>query len=212
MGLAKAKADHDETHSERKQVHELTVEEKKELRKLQAKPVREEYESGVEVFVGQDVEAAVGMRVRMREGLISHGVGTITCLGNDAAEDAGCCEVVWDSDQMHVMAVHVRMGNRQSCRIGKEGHHDLILVSETLCSDLTIVHSTHVLHGKVRERTQVFRRCDEEEPVDLSGVGKLGQAKDKEQEEEKQEGGGLKADDAKADDAAVCDAGRDAGT
>ena len=72
VGLAKAKHDHDESLGERKQVHELNPEEKKALRKLA--PVREEYlDDGAVVLVGKDVEVAVGMRVRMREGLISHG-------------------------------------------------------------------------------------------------------------------------------------------
>ncbi len=173
VGLAKAKADHDETQTEHKQVHELTLEEKKELNPLvffgppkrRLQPLREEYESGVVVFVGKDVDAVVGMRVRMREGLISHGVGTITCLGNDGTLDAGCCDVVWDSDQRHTMGLHVKMGNVQSCRIGKEDHYDLILVEEKLCSYVTLVKHSHVLHGKIREHVEVVRGCDEETPV-----------------------------------------------
>ena len=72
VGLAKAKADHDESLGERKGVHELSPEEKKELKTIA--PVREEYlDGGLVVLVGKDTEAAVGMRVRMRDGLISHG-------------------------------------------------------------------------------------------------------------------------------------------
>ncbi len=89
VGLANAKADHDESQTEHRQVLEWTLKEKKELNSLvffgppkrRLQPLREEYESGVVVFVGKDVEAVVGMRLHMKDGLISHGVGTITCLG-----------------------------------------------------------------------------------------------------------------------------------
>jgi hypothetical protein len=72
VGLAKAKADHDESLGDRKGMHELSPEQKKELKTIA--PVREEYlDGGLVVLVGKDTEAAVGMRVRMRDGLISHG-------------------------------------------------------------------------------------------------------------------------------------------
>lgn len=163
LGLAKAKADHDETLGERKEVHELSPEEKKELRTV--KPVREEYEEdGALVLVGRDVEASVGMRIRMREGLISHGLGTITTLLN-GEEEGGCCEVVWDSNQKHTRGLHLKMGNKHVCRVGKSGHYDLVLASDTLCSDVTIVKHQTVLLGRAHEHLEVVSRCAEPQPV-----------------------------------------------
>lgn len=162
VGLHGAKAAHDETLGERKQVHELSPEEKKELKKLA--PVREEYaaDSGDFSLVGKDVDAAVGMRVRMREGLISHGVGTITALcGDDDPEQAGCCEVVWDSNQAHTRSLHVKLGNMHLCRVGKEGHFDLLLADTSMCADLTIVKHDLVLQGRSRNYLEVVRNCEE---------------------------------------------------
>ena len=163
VGLGTAKAAHDESLGERKQLHELSPEEKKELKKLA--PVREEYaaDSGVFALVGKDVDAAVGVRVRMREGLISHGVGTITALcGDDDPEQAGCCEVVWDSNQAHTRSLHVKLGNMHLCRVGKEGHFDLLLADTTMCADLTIVKHDLVLQGRSRNYLEVVRNCEEE--------------------------------------------------
>lgn len=165
VGLAKAKADHDETLGERKQLHELSPEEQKQLKNVA--PVREEYEeAGLVVLVGKDVEPAVGMRVRMREGLISHGAGTITALfGPDAGEEAGCCEVVWDSNQSHTRGLHVKMGNKHICRAGKEDHFDLMLAENTMCSELTIVSHKLILNGREREHLEVVAQCRDPQPV-----------------------------------------------
>jgi len=143
----------------------LTPEEQKELKKIA--PIREEYEQdGLVLLVGKDVEPAKGMRVRMREGLISHGVGTVTALyGPDGGEDAGCCEVVWDSNQSHTRGLHVKLGNKHVCRTGKEGHFDLILSENTLCSDVTIVSHKLVLHGREREHLEVVAQCEIPQPI-----------------------------------------------
>lgn len=128
--------------------------------------MREEYlDDGAVVLVGKDVEVAVGMRVRMREGLISHGVGTIIALCDDS--EAGCCEVVWDSNQSHTRGLHVKLGNMHLCRVGKEGHHDLVLADASMCSDLTIVKHELVLQGRPREYLEVVRNCAEQQAVPM---------------------------------------------
>lgn len=145
-------------------MHELSPEQKKELKTIA--PVREEYlDGGLVVLVGKDTEAAVGMRVRMRDGLISHGVGTITALCSQEEAEAGCCEVVWDSNQSHTRSLHVKLGNKHLCRVGKEGHHDLVLADANMCSDLTIVKHELVLQGRPREYLEVVRNCKEERAV-----------------------------------------------
>jgi hypothetical protein len=176
VGLAKAKADHEEGLEERRQLHELTAEEKQQLLKLA--PVREAYEEGgLVVLVGKDIKPSVGMRVRMREGLISHGVGTVTAvLGIDCTEEEGCCEVVWDSDQHHTRSLHVKLGNKHVCRTGKEGHFDLVLAEETMCSDLNITTHTVHIHGYSSKQVQVQATCKHRSRVpgldDAAGVSR----------------------------------------
>ena len=38
------------------------------------------------------------------------------------------------------------------CRVGKEGHHDLVLADANMCSDLTIVKHELVLQGATDPR------------------------------------------------------------
>lgn len=136
----------------------MSPEEKKELKNIQ--PLREEYENeGAIVTIGKDAEVAVGMRVRMREGLISHGVGTVTTVLDQ--EEVGCCEVVWDSNQTHTRGLHIKMGNKQVCRVGKEGDYDLVLAEETVCSEIEVLSHLVVVHGKQRELLEVVRKCDD---------------------------------------------------
>lgn len=168
VSLAKAKADHDESMDERRQLHELTAEEKQQLRTLA--PVREQYDDdGLVLFVGKDVMPAVGMRVRMREGLISHGMGTVTrVLGQaegDDPEETGTCEVVWDSDQAHTRGLHIKLGNMHVCRTGKDGHLDLILGEKSYCDNLEITSHTLVVHGRCTEHHQVVTSCAHPAPV-----------------------------------------------
>jgi len=162
-GLAKAKADHDAGLGEKKSIYDLTPEEQAELKNVV--PVREEYEStGLVVLVGQDIEATLGLRVRMREGLISHGVGTITALLQGDEED-GLCEVVWDSNQLHTRGLHVKMSNKHVCRIGKQGVFDLVLGEDTMCPDLTIVKHKLVISGKPCDHIEVISQCHAPQPV-----------------------------------------------
>ena len=162
-GLAKAKADHDAGLGEKKSIYDLTPEEQAELKNVV--PVREEYEStGLVVLVGKDIEATLGLRVRMREGLISHGVGTITALLQGDEED-GLCEVVWDSNQLHTRGLHVKMSNKHVCRIGKQGVFDLVLGEDTMCPDLTIVKHKLVISGKPCDHIEVISQCHAPQPV-----------------------------------------------
>ncbi|EKX44501.1 hypothetical protein GUITHDRAFT_152980 [Guillardia theta CCMP2712] len=121
-------------------------------------PVRESYEEGELLYVGKDVPCQVGMRVRMAPGLISHGEGTVTAIF-DEEEELGCCEVVWDSDQCHVRGLHAKLGNKHSCRVGKEDLYDLVLVDEQVCPDIQLVKHNFFENGKPREHIQVVQSC-----------------------------------------------------
>jgi len=156
ISVAKAKADHDaeiEKSKEYKQPHELSSEELK----VKCPPMREHYESPPSV-VGKDVLPATGMRVRMSEGLISQGTGTIVELYDDA-ELAGSCAVIWDSDECHTRPLHERLGNKHLCRVGKCGDFDLVLAETTVCNDIQIREHTFVQSGLERKHLEVIRTC-----------------------------------------------------
>ncbi len=121
--------------------------------------VKEQYEGAVTV-VGKDMPCKVGMRVRMNEGLTSHGEGTVTeCFDDD--EMRGCCAVIWDSDQCHTRSLHSHMGNLHCCRVGKEGVYDLVLSDAQVCEDFEVVTHTVVERGALREHYEVKRDCEE---------------------------------------------------
>ena len=43
-------------------------------------------------------------------------MGTITALCSQGEAEAGCCEVVWDSNQPHTRSLHVKLGNKHLVR------------------------------------------------------------------------------------------------
>mmetsp|Transcript_1197 Transcript_1197/g.2613 ORF Transcript_1197/g.2613 Transcript_1197/m.2613 type:complete len:144 (-) Transcript_1197:178-609(-) len=132
--------------------------------------VQEQYDGPVTV-VGKDVPCEVGMRVRMNEGLISHGIGTVTECFEDE-ELKGCCAVIWDSDQCHTRSLHSHMGNLHSCRVGKEDVYDLVVADAKVCVDITVVTHEVVERGAIREHYEVKRDCGEEpeEPESSKGA------------------------------------------
>mmetsp|Transcript_40560 Transcript_40560/g.81278 ORF Transcript_40560/g.81278 Transcript_40560/m.81278 type:complete len:152 (+) Transcript_40560:181-636(+) len=123
--------------------------------------VKERYEGPVTV-VGKDTQCEVGMRVRMNEGLTSHGVGTVTeCFKDEDLQ--GCCAVIWDSDQCHTRPLHSHMGNLHCCRVGKDCVYDLVLADAKVCSDFEVVKHSVVERGSLRAHYEVKRECDDEE-------------------------------------------------
>jgi hypothetical protein len=129
--------------------------------------LRETYDEPV-TLVGKDVVCEVGMRVRMAEGMVSHGEGTVVEVVS-GTED-GCCQVIWDSDQSHTRQIHAKLGNSHICRIGKEGCFDLVLADLTACADLEIKVHSFVQRGRKRDYLEVVRKCDEDQlPADEHG-------------------------------------------
>jgi len=108
-GLATAKAGHDNELEERRKPSELSLEDlAKEASGKKCPAAREAYAGPVSV-VGKDAPCEVGMRVRMGEGLLSHGEGTVVEIGAGEEED-GTCSVIWDSDQCSTRAMHAKLG------------------------------------------------------------------------------------------------------
>ena len=109
-GLGTAKAAHDNELEEKRKPSELSLEDlaKEASGKNKCPCVRESYDEPVSV-VGKDTLCEVGMRVRMGDGLLSHGVGTVVEVGSSGEED-GTCSVIWDSDQCSTRAMHAKLG------------------------------------------------------------------------------------------------------
>mmetsp|Transcript_35578 Transcript_35578/g.84239 ORF Transcript_35578/g.84239 Transcript_35578/m.84239 type:complete len:154 (-) Transcript_35578:65-526(-) len=98
------------------------------------------------------------MRVRMGDGLLSHGEGTVVEIGAGEEED-GTCSVIWDSDQCSTRAMHAKLGNKHECRVGKAECFDLVLADLEACPDLDVKVHTFVQGGQVRNHHEVIRRC-----------------------------------------------------
>lgn len=155
--MAKAKADHDAELAQKqanKQPHEISSE---ELRVSKCPAKREHYE-GSPSIVGKDVKADLGMRVRLGEGHISQGIGTLVEIFDDG-EQAGTCAVIWDSDECHTRPLHEQLGNRHICRIGKCSDFDLVLAETGLCPDFEVREHVFVQNGVTRKHLEVIRRC-----------------------------------------------------
>ena len=154
--MAKAKADHDNELAQKqtnKQPHEISSE---ELRASKCPPQREHYENSPSV-VGKDVEAVLGMRVRLGEGHISQGIGTMVEIFDE--DQAGTCAVIWDSDECHTRPLHEQLGNRHVCRIGKNSDYDLVLAENSSCPDFEIREHVFVHNGVTRKHLEVIRKC-----------------------------------------------------
>jgi len=168
-GLHAAKGAHDEAIKDRRQPHEIPPQELANLPKCPA--VREQYEGPVTV-IGKDVTPEAGMRVRMNEGYLSQGVGTIVEVYSESQEYAGCCAVIWDSDQCHTRHLHSHMGNQHLCRVGKEGDHDLVLAEGDNCGDFEIKAHTICEKGQARTHLQVVAKCsfDEKDVAEMEAA------------------------------------------
>ena len=171
ISVAKAKADHDAEIAQKqshKQPHELSTEE------LRAKcpPQREHYE-GNPSRVGKDVEASLGMRVRLGEGHISQGVGTIVEIFEEG-DQVGTCAVIWDSDECHTRPLHQQLGNRHICRIGKCSDFDLVLAEASTCPDFEIREHVYVHNGTTRKHLEVIRKCMLKRPSEPDPVREPG--------------------------------------
>mmetsp|Transcript_29116 Transcript_29116/g.59644 ORF Transcript_29116/g.59644 Transcript_29116/m.59644 type:complete len:120 (+) Transcript_29116:349-708(+) len=95
----------------------------------------------------------------MNEGLTSHGVGTVTEV--HSGELAGCCTVIWDSDQCHTRPLHSHMGNLHACHVGLNEEYDLVLAEVEVCSNFEVVEHDVVEQGTVRPHFEVLRNCDQ---------------------------------------------------
>ncbi len=155
--MAKAKADHDAELAQNqvnKQPHQLSADER---RTAKCPPRREHYE-GTPSHVGKDVEASLGMRVRLAEGHISQGVGTLVEIFYEG-EQAGTCAVIWDSDECHTRPLHEQLGNRHICRIGKCSNFDLVLAELGTCPDFEVKEHVIIQNGVTRKHLEVIRKC-----------------------------------------------------
>ncbi len=155
--MAKAKADHDEELAQNqvnKQPHQLSADER---RTAKCPPRREHYEVEPS-HVGKDVEPSLGMRVRLAEGHISQGVGTLVEIFYEG-EQAGTCAVIWDSDECHTRPLHEQLGNRHVCRIGKCSDFDLVLAELGTCADFEVKEHVIIQNGVTRRHLEVIRKC-----------------------------------------------------